>query len=176
MTLTNIGTLSLQSINHYAIATKDMEATHAFWTGVMGCEFKAALRGDEHQMSTGEVAPEYLHAFYSFKDGSCIAFFELASGIEPVDDGVPSWTKHLALAVDSHEELRAWHRHLKESGVVVAGEVDHDGLFYSLYLFDPNGQRVEITYQTRQLNDEDRRQGFETMEAWVADKHAGKLG
>lgn len=164
-----------EHINHYAIATQDMVATHEFWTDVMGCEFKAAIRADGHVMSTGEEAPSYLHAFYSFKDGACIAFFELASGITPTPDGVPAWAKHLALSVGSHEELGAWHRHLEAKGIEVAGEVDHGGLFYSLYFVDPNGQRVELTYQTRELDANDVRHGHDTLAGWAADKAAGTL-
>lgn len=175
MSSTNPRVLAPERLNHYAIATKDMAATHAFWADVMGCEFKAAIRADGHTMSTGEQAPGYLHAFYSFKDGACIAFFELASGIEPIDDGVPSWAKHLALAVDSREELKDWQRHLEEAGIEVAGEVDHGGLFYSLYFFDPNGQRVELTYQARPLTAEDQQLGYETLESWARDKAAGTL-
>ncbi|KQV93498.1 MULTISPECIES: VOC family protein [unclassified Streptomyces] len=175
MTDTTTRTLSPERVNHYALATKDMTETHRFWTEVMGCEFKAAIRADGHTMSTGEEAPGYLHAFYAFKDGSCIAFFELASDLDPQDDGVPSWAKHLALSVDSHEELEAWHRHLEQTGVEVAGEVDHGGLFYSLYFFDPNGQRVELTYQARELNGQDLRAGYETLESWANDKAAGTL-
>ncbi|MFE2943018.1 VOC family protein [Streptomyces sp. NPDC059255] len=167
--------LTPERLNHYALATKDMAITHTFWTEMMGCEFKAAIRADGHTMSTGEEAPGYLHAFYSFKDGACIAFFELAGGLDPVDDQVPSWAKHLALSVDSREELARWHRHLEAAGVAVAGEVDHGGLFHSLYFFDPNGQRIELTYQARALTDEDRRLGYETLEGWARDKAAGSL-
>ncbi|WP_172652548.1 VOC family protein [Rhodococcus opacus] len=168
-------TLTPRRINHYAIATNDMEATHKFWTEVMNCEFKAAIRVEGHPMSTGEIAPGYLHAFYSFEDGACIAFFELATPIDVRSDGVPAWAKHLALSVESHDELKQWHSRLTDLGVDVVGEVDHGGLFYSLYFVDPNGQRVELTYQTRSLDDDDIRSGHETLKGWASDKNAGVL-
>jgi catechol 2,3-dioxygenase-like lactoylglutathione lyase family enzyme len=167
--------LAPRRLNHYAIATEDMAETHRFWTEVMGCEFRGALRAEGHPMSTGEQAPGYLHAFYSFSDGSCIAFFELATGIERRDDGVPSWAKHLALSVDSREQLKEWQTRLSAAGVEVVGEIDHDGLFYSLYLFDPNGQRIELTYQTRDLDDNDKEAGRKVLEGWALDKAAGVL-
>jgi catechol 2,3-dioxygenase-like lactoylglutathione lyase family enzyme len=162
-------------INHYAIATEDMQVTHRFWTEVMGCEFKGALRGPSHMMSTGDLAPAYLHAFYAFGDGSCIAFFELASGLSRQDDGVPAWAKHLALSVGSREELAEWQRRLQAAGVDVAGEIDHDGLFYSIYFFDPNRQRIELTYQPRDLDENDAREGRAVLESWLSDKTAGTL-
>lgn len=179
MTLTDAApdkqTLTPRRLNHYALATSDMAETHRFWSEVMGCTFKAAIRAEGHPMSTGEVAPGYLHAFYAFSDGSCIAFFELATGLDKRSDGVPAWAKHLALSVDSREELAAWHRRLTEAGVDVAGEIDHGGLFYSLYFLDPNGQRVELTYQARELTATDAREGLDILDGWATDKAAGTL-
>jgi catechol 2,3-dioxygenase-like lactoylglutathione lyase family enzyme len=160
------------SLNHYATATLDMEVTHKFWTEIMGCKFGGAVRQD------GEGLPElktgsFLHCFYSFQDNASVAFFEVAGGYDPKPDGIPGFTKHLALNVNSREELVAWQKHLTDHDISVAGEIDHDGLFYSIYLTDPNGLMVELTYQTRPLNNEDIEEGYEVMKNWSADKISG---
>lgn len=163
--------LQPRRLNHYAIPTTDLNATHRFWTDLMGCEFKAAVAVDGHLMSTGEMAPRYLHGFYAFSDGSCIAFFELASGLTPNDDGVPGWAKHLALSVDSREQLAEWKQHLSAAGVDVFGEVDHGGVFYSLYFDDPtSGQRLELTYQAVEMRDEMKAAGYATLDDWAHEK------
>lgn len=170
-------TLTPRRLNHYAIPTQDMAATHDFWTRVMGCEFIGAFRVEGHLMSTGDMSPTYLHGFYAFTDGSCIAFFELAGGLEVRDDGVPAWAKHLALSVDSRQQIAEWLRHLRAEGVDdVSEEVDHGGVFYSLYFTDPtSGQRLELTYQAVALDDAGLGDGLQTLESWTQDKKAGRL-
>lgn len=44
---------------------------------------------------------------------------------------------------DSPEDLKAAHRELKEKGVPMAGASDH-GVTHSLYIFDPDGNELEL--------------------------------
>ena len=44
---------------------------------------------------------------------------------------------------------------LLDEGVEVRGVIDHEGIWNSIYFFDPNGVRLELTYQSRALTDED---------------------
>ena len=41
----------------------------------------------------------------------------------------------------------------------VLGVTDHEGIWKSIYFFDPNGIRLELTYQTRPLNEQDAAAG-----------------
>jgi catechol 2,3-dioxygenase-like lactoylglutathione lyase family enzyme len=174
--MTSTATLTPRKLNHYALPATDVAETHRFWTEVMGCRFQGALRMDSHPMTTGEMAPEYIHTFYAMSDGSCIAFFELAGGVDKEQGGAPSWTKHIALSVASRAELAEWQAHLLDKGVEFAGEIDHNGVFYSIYFFDPNGQRIELTYQPNPMSEEDRVAGLATIEDWSERKAAGTLG
>jgi catechol 2,3-dioxygenase-like lactoylglutathione lyase family enzyme len=174
MTITT--TLTPRRLNHYALPAHDVAETHVFWTEVMGCTFKGALRMGSHMMTTGELAPDYIHTFYAMADGSCIAFFELGTGLDRTDDGAPGWTKHIALSVDSREELAAWQDHLRAHNVDFAGEIDHGGLFYSIYFFDPNGQRIELTYQSHPMTPQDAIDGLAEIERWGSDKRASSAG
>ena len=70
--------------------------------------------------------------------------------------------------VGTRDDLLAWQRHLKDMGVEATELVDHDGTWESLYLFDPNGVRIELTVQSRDLNDRDAAEGLTTLEAWNA--------
>ncbi len=51
---------------------------------------------------------------------------------------------HIALEVSSKSDVDKWHSWLKEDGLDVVGPTDH-GIIYSIYFFDPNGVRLEIT-------------------------------
>jgi catechol 2,3-dioxygenase-like lactoylglutathione lyase family enzyme len=164
--------LQPRRLNHFAYATLDMDKTHKFWTEVMGCNLLGALEVEE--TGPAPIQDTYVHAFYGLKDGSAIAFFELAKGFEKKDDGIPKYTKHLALSIDAEEDLKKWQDHFKAHDIPVL-EVDHDGIWLSLYVTDPAGLIIEITYQTRPFNDDDVVEGFEVLERWRAKKTAGLL-
>src|SRR5690606_11651709 len=77
--------------------------------------------------------------------GSCVAFFDLGDNqtAEP-SPNTPAWVNHLALRVGSLESLERARARLVEAGVDVIGVTDH-GFVRSIYFFDPNGIRVELT-------------------------------
>lgn len=160
--------ISPRRLNHAAYVTWDTAATVAFYRDVMGMRLISYVTAEEVP-STGEKFP-FLHTFFEMTDGSCIAFFEIA-GLpkEQVDTPVPRWARHIALSVDSEEELMSAMHHLKEHDVEVLGPVDHEGIWTSLYFFDPNGIRLEITYQNRMFTDEDSEIAYREVEAWLAE-------
>jgi catechol 2,3-dioxygenase-like lactoylglutathione lyase family enzyme len=154
------------SLNHVAYPTWDSQATYDFYTEVMRCTFLAAIQLDA--VPSVSAPTPFLHTFYGFSSGEAIAFFEVEGLERPAHDPIPSWIRHLALNVASHEELLAWQAHLKDVGADTVGIVDHDGTWESLYVFDPNGVRLELTVQTRPLDDDDAAEGKEILAAWNA--------
>ena len=155
-----------RSLNHIAYPTWNSQATYDFYTEVLKCRFLAAIQLDVVP-SSGAQTP-YLHTFYGLHDGGAIAFFEVEDMPNPGPDSVPSWVRHIALNVDSLDELHEWKEHFAAKGVETVGIVDHDGVWESLYIFDPNGVRIELTLQTRELNDADEEEGLEALRKWNA--------
>jgi catechol-2,3-dioxygenase len=87
-----------------------------------------------------------MHIFFAMKDGSCVAFFEVpASPPMQKDPNTPEWVQHLALNVESREELVERKKLLVDGGFEVIGPTNH-GFCESIYFFDPNGHRTELTY------------------------------
>lgn len=162
-------------INHVAYQTDDIAATHHFYTEVLGLEFAGAVREAGRTASNGEAMPEFLHAFYAMPSGEAIAFFETENTPQRQDDGWPWWTRHIALELGSTAEVDAYAERVRAHGTEVRGPVDHDGLWYSVYCFDPNGVHLEITHQTRPLNDTDKVEGTKLVEGWLADRAAGRI-
>ena len=80
------------------------------------------------------------------EDGSSIAFFDLGDGLGAKTD-TDEWVIHFAMKVANEEELVAAKEHLETNGIGVIGPTDH-GFIQSIYFFDPNGLRLEITYDT----------------------------
>jgi glyoxylase I family protein len=158
----------VRSFNHIAMPTNDTEATYRFYTEVLGFPMVSAVREDV-VASTGAQTP-FLHTFFQLADGSCLAFFEVdGEQYAGRDDGVPKWVRHFAMNVESEPDLLAWKDRLTSHGVEVVGPVDHEGIWKSIYFFDPNGLRLEFTWMRRALTEEDRSHGEALYAHWLKD-------
>ena len=96
--------------------------------------------------STGEYCP-YTHFFFRLQDGSFIAFFDLGNDEAALPSpNTPAWVNHISFRVDSQQALRDMKERLEANGIEVLGITDHH-IFHSIYFFDPNGVRLELTAQ-----------------------------
>jgi catechol 2,3-dioxygenase-like lactoylglutathione lyase family enzyme len=135
--------LSIQRLNHFAWRCRDAEETRHFYEDVLGLPLAHVIQAD-HVPSTGEYCP-YTHIFFRMEDGSFIAFFDLGDDqIAEPSPNTPSWVNHIALQVPDRATLVAAKTRLQDAGVEVLGITDHH-IIESIYFFDPNGFRVELT-------------------------------
>ena len=136
----------IRSLHHFAWRCRDCEETRHFYEDLLGLPLVHVIQSD-HVPSTGEYCP-YVHIFFQMKDGSYIAFFDLGddTAAEP-SPNTPAWVNHLALRVDSVQELERAKARLEQAGVEVIGVTDHH-IIKSIYFFDPNGIRLELTTPT----------------------------
>lgn len=83
-------------------------------------------------------APDpYMHVFLDAGAGNVLAFFELPTQPDMGSDpNTPDWVQHLALEVDSVDELVAAKARLEQAGIDVVGPTDHT-LFKSIYFLIP---------------------------------------
>ena len=155
------------SLNHVAYVTWNTAETVRFYTKVLGMKLRGHASGTK--VSTGSTG-RFLHTFLEMEDGSHIAFFEI-DGVdrESHTTPVPQWARHIALNVESPEVLAEWEQRLKSHGVEYVGPIDHEGMWSSIYFFDPNGIRLELTYQTRELTDEDEAKANAVMRQWAVE-------
>ena len=68
------------------------------------------MRGDRDPES-GTSKP-HLHTFFAMGSGEVIAFFDIEGIERPQRDHLPTWVRHFAMSVDSHDELMAWRQRL----------------------------------------------------------------
>jgi catechol 2,3-dioxygenase-like lactoylglutathione lyase family enzyme len=154
-------------LNHVAYLTHDTAKTVEFYTGVLGMRLVGHALDDKVE-STGE-AQRFLHTFFEMDDGSCVAFFELEGLADEADRTiVPKWVRHIALTVPSPKALEEARERLVAAGMDVIGPVDHEGIWSSIYFFDHNDVRVELTHQRRPLDDADAEAAAAAVEEWVA--------
>jgi catechol 2,3-dioxygenase-like lactoylglutathione lyase family enzyme len=136
----------IQGLYHFAFPCRDAEETRAFYEELLGLPLVNCMRC-ERVPSTGEEQP-YLHFFHAMADGSYIAFFDLGRGEQPQPSpNTPDWVEHFAMEVATVAEVEALKARLEAAGVEVLGIVDHT-FIKSIYFFDPNGLRLEVTART----------------------------
>jgi lactoylglutathione lyase len=77
-----------------------------------------------------------------------VAFFEIPES-PPMgkDPNTPAWVQHLALRVPDMKTLVKYKAKLEKRGIEVIGPTDHT-ICKSIYFFDPNGHRLELTVDT----------------------------
>jgi catechol 2,3-dioxygenase-like lactoylglutathione lyase family enzyme len=145
------------SFHHLAIATRDLEATHRFYTEVMGFDLAKVVVAET--MEGGWAR----HVFYDTHRGGLMAFWDIHDGDDEKLDfdpsisrglGLPTWTNHIAFDAPTLADLDAMKRRWLDHGETVA-EIDH-GWCTSIYITDPNKIMVEFCTSTRELTDTDR--------------------
>jgi catechol 2,3-dioxygenase-like lactoylglutathione lyase family enzyme len=138
-----VNDFTIEGLNHFAYRCRDAEETRQFYEDLLGLPLVHVIRQD-YVPSTGEYCP-YTHIFFKMGDGSFVAFFDLGDDVAAAPSpNTPSWVNHLALQVPKEEQLIAAKARLEKAGVPVLGITDH-GIIRSIYFFDPNGLRVELT-------------------------------
>jgi glyoxylase I family protein len=128
--------MRITGLHHVTLIARNLDATTAFYRDVLGLALV--------DQSANEDDPDARHFWFGDAAGaagtllSFLEYPEMAEG----SVGVGS-THHLALAVDSGEELDAWRDYLRGLDVQTT-DVFQRGRFRSLYLRDPDGHIVEL--------------------------------
>lgn len=134
----------IEKIHHVAYRCKDAKQTVEWYQKNLNMRFILAF-AEDHVPSTKAYDP-YMHVFLDAGNGNVLAFFELPNQPEMgFDPNTPNWVQHLALKVKDEKTLRKAKAQLEANGIDVVGVTNH-GIFHSIYFFDPNGHRLELTY------------------------------
>jgi glyoxylase I family protein len=160
----------IMGLHHFAYRCRDAEQTRHFYEDILGLPLFHYIRAD-HVPSTGEYCP-YVHIFFRMADGGCLAFFDLGDNQPAAPSAnTPDWVNHIALKIDTVEQLEAMKTRLAAHHIDVLGITDHR-VFKSIYFFDPNGIRLELCVQAAseaQMLDEQK--GIhEKVVAWSKEK------
>jgi glyoxylase I family protein len=171
----------IHQLHHFAYRAKDAEETRHFYEDILGLPLYHIIQSDVVP-STGEYCP-YTHFFFRLQDGSFIAFFDLGNDEAALPSpNTPAWVNHISFRVDSQQALLDMKARLEAHGVEVLGITDHH-IFHSIYFFDPNGVRLELTAQLAdefQMLQESKTaharlaEWTARKEQWRADRAAGK--
>lgn len=162
----------INGLHHVAYRCRDAEETRHFYEDLLGLPLIHVVRGDV--VSTGEKNL-FAHLFFEMTDGGCVAFFDLGDNVtgEP-SPNTPRWVNHLALKVESTAKVDDAKKRLEAAGIEVLGPVLHGDQFHSIYFFDPNGIRLELTVGTTSAEEQQafRREARAACDAWMKEKNA----
>ena len=149
--------------HHTAFATKDLEATHRFYSEAMGFTLAKVVTGPNPEGGWAK------HVFYDSGDEEYIAFWELHDLPTPkpwspaisTGMGLPAWVNHLAFKAKDLADLDARKQRWLDHGYPVL-RVDH-GFCVSIYTDDPNGILVEFCTTTQALGEADREEALRLL-------------
>ena len=171
----------IDRILHVAYRCHDAKQTVEWYEKHLGMNFVLAIA--ENEVPSTRAPDPYMHVFLDAGNGNVLAFFELPCQPEMGrDENTPAWVQHLALKVDSVETLLAAKARLEAAGIEVVGPTDHT-IFKSIYFFDPNGIRLELSAQVAdefEMMEESKvahsrlKEWNARKEQWRQDRAAGK--
>lgn len=156
------------SFHHVAIATRDLEATHRFYSEACGFELVQVdvIPYMEHGWAR--------HLFYDTGNGELFAIWDLHDVSVPdfspaisTGLGLPNFVNHIAFGAASLDDLDARKDRWVAHGFDVA-RIDH-GWCTSIYADDPNGIMVEFCTTTKLPDAESRRVALERLLAATPD-------
>ena len=140
--------MGMAGINHLAFITNDMKAQIEFYTQIVGYELVGIFPFHGVDGAT--------HCFLDSGNGFLLSFVQQGENVEKVapvygvsharDVGGPAAggaMQHIAMEVDSMDELMALRDRLRTAGYAVFGPLSH-GSTYSMYLGSPEGIQLEF--------------------------------
>jgi catechol 2,3-dioxygenase-like lactoylglutathione lyase family enzyme len=149
----------VKGVDHAAFPTFDPAGTVRFYRDVLGFPVVHSICA----VGWGpEDHPDFIHFFFDIGNDDRIAFFYYF-GLEPFnqigrgdayaafDSEVPTYfirSRHLAIHVDSYEDLMEYRRRLDASQWPVEMQIQHETI-ESIYTHDPNGYMIELTRAMR---------------------------
>ncbi|GGB91898.1 glyoxalase [Marinobacterium zhoushanense] len=137
--------INIKQIHHVAYRCKDAKETVEFYKHYLNMDFLVAI--SEDRVPSTKAPDPYMHVFLDAGQGNILAFFELPTYPEQgKDPNTPDWVQHIAFEVEDLDALLAAKAELEAKGLDVLGVTNH-GIIQSIYFFDPNGHRLELTYR-----------------------------
>lgn len=138
--------LKPRGVNHLALSTTDMKRQLTFWCETLGLPLKAlywmhGVEGAYHGFV--EMAPDSYIAFVQHPDNANDIEFGVSHSDGPGGDVRGGTMQHVALHVDTLDQVLEMRDRLRSHGVQVMGPIDH-GMIKSIYFEGPEGLNLEV--------------------------------
>lgn len=147
-----------RGIHHLALNTDDMKMTIDFYANVLGMPLVHALKVPPGlgvgPANRGNPPFENLrHYFFDAGGDTMVAFFEMPKGAKQTGDrDALAAMQHCSFTATEERFLQITAR-LAQSGIPMIGPIPVGADTLSVYFFDPNGIRLEFSYQRGDADD-----------------------
>ena len=139
--------VKLRGVHHLALNTEDMKATIDFYTEVLGMPLVHAMKVPPGTARGNPPFDNLRHYFFDMGNDSLLAFFEMPKGAKQTGDrDAIAAMQHCSFAT-SAEQAEVYLERLKAANVDVLGPIDPAPGLRSIYFFDNNGIRLEISWR-----------------------------
>lgn len=133
--------MPLTKIEHYLVLTDDIDATRDFYVNALGMQngFRPPLGFPGHWVYLGDVPVVHIAEWGTYttrSESRGIHVTQRAKGTGPVD--------HIAFAAEDWDGVLD---RLKQHGVNVRVNENPGNVVRQLFLFDPNGVKIEINFR-----------------------------
>ena len=141
-----------RGIHHLALNTDDMKMTIDFYTGVLGMPLVHALKvpaglGTGPGNRGNPPFENLRHYFFDAGGDTLVAFFEMPKGAkQQADRDALAGMQHCSFTT-TEERFAILAQRLKDAGVATIGPIPVGSETWSIYFFDPNGIRLEFSWQ-----------------------------
>ena len=141
-----------RGVHHLALNTDDMKMTLDFYVGVLGMPLVHALKvapgiGTGPGNRGNPPFENLRHYFLDAGGDSLVAFFEMPKGVKPrADRDAIGTMQHVSFAV-SDERFSQLRTNLEKAKLPYLGPVNIGCDTWSIYVYDPNGIRLEFSHQ-----------------------------
>lgn len=122
-----------RQLGHLVLRVRDLEASEKWYSEVLGLRTTNKRPGSMIFMSARDDSSHEL---------ALVSVGEDAPGPEETRVGL----YHFAWEMDSLEDLKALYEHMKAKDVNIGGIGDH-GVSLGVYLFDPDGNEIEVYHE-----------------------------
>lgn len=147
-----------RGIHHLALNTDDMKMTIDFYANVLGMPLVHALKVPPGlgvgPANRGNPPFENLrHYFFDAGGDTMVAFFEMPKGAKQTGDrDALAAMQHCSFTATEERFMQITAR-LAQSGIPMIGPIPVGADTLSVYFFDPNGIRLEFSYQRGDADD-----------------------
>jgi catechol 2,3-dioxygenase-like lactoylglutathione lyase family enzyme len=133
--------MPLTKLEHYLVLTDDIDATRDFYVQALGMQqgFRPDLGFPGHWVYIAATPVIHIAEWKTYTAHSQRKGVEVttqASGTGPVD--------HIAFGAQDYDEVLA---RLRQQGVAVRVNDNPGNIVRQLFLFDPNGVKIEINFR-----------------------------
>ena len=140
--------IALRNVDHLALNTRDMRKTIEFYCGVLEMRLAMAFRTpaslEKSRVAGSPPFPSIRHYMFEMGEGGMLAFFEYPPDTPRGNRDTDATMQHVAFYA-GRASLHRLVKRLDQHGIWHTPPLSLGWRLYSVYFYDPNGIRLEVT-------------------------------